>query len=123
MCRPTVSKNLVRNFAEKISEALKIPISHSLLKIKPTKEQKIFENSYLKKENVRNAFSCSNPDEINGKKIILFDDIFDSGATIKETGKFLTDLGAVKIAPLVIAKTVGGDLDEQRSSILDNAGA
>jgi len=48
--------------------------------------------------------------EIHGKNILLIDDIYDSGATIKEIGKYLTQLGAVKIAPVVIAKTVGGDL-------------
>ena len=37
------------------------------------------------------------------------DDIFDSGATIKEIGRYLTKLGAFQIAPLTIAKTVGGD--------------
>jgi ATP-dependent DNA helicase RecQ len=47
---------------------------------------------------------------ISGKKILLMDDIFDSGATVKEIGKYLTSLGAEKIAPLVIAKTVGGDV-------------
>jgi ATP-dependent DNA helicase RecQ len=61
-------------------------------------------------KNVSGAFSYAHPDEIIGKKIILFDDICDSYATIKETGKLLTSLGAAKIAPLVIAKTVGGDL-------------
>ncbi len=50
------------------------------------------------------------PDEIKGKTVLLIDDIFDSGATIKEIGRYLTNLGVSKIAPLVIAKTVGGDL-------------
>ena len=45
-----------------------------------------------------------------GKNILLMDDIFDSGATIKEIGRYLTGLGAEKIAPLVIARTVGGDI-------------
>lgn len=107
---PTKSGNLVKNFAEKLSQVLKIPISHGLQKIRETKEQKIFESSYLKQENVSNAFSYSNQDEIIGKNIILFDDICDSNATIKEIGKFLTSLGVEKIAPIVIAKTVGGDL-------------
>jgi len=107
---PTKSGNLVKNFAEKLSQVLNIPISHKLQKVRETKEQKVFENSYLKQENVSNAFSYHNPKEISGKKIILFDDICDSYATIKEIGKFLTNLGAVKIAPIVIAKTVGGDL-------------
>ena len=42
--------------------------------------------------------------------ILLVDDIFDSGATLKEIGKYLTKLGGIKIAAIVIAKTVGGDL-------------
>ena len=50
------------------------------------------------------------PEEVIGKTILLIDDIFDSGATIKEIGKYLSNLEALKIAPLVIARTVGGDI-------------
>ena len=38
---------------------------------------------------------------------MLIDDIFDSGATVKEVGKLLTNFGAIKIAPIIIARTVG----------------
>ena len=55
-------------------------------------------------------YSYSESNEIQGKSIILFDDIFDSGATIKEIGNVLTKFGVAKIAPLVIARTVGGDI-------------
>jgi ATP-dependent DNA helicase RecQ len=106
----TVSGDLVRNFANKIAQVLKFPISHNLTKDRATKQQKVFENSYLKADNVRGAFSYTIPTEIFGKSILLIDDIFDSGATIKEIGRYLTGLGAAKIAPLVIARTVGGDL-------------
>jgi ATP-dependent DNA helicase RecQ len=106
---PTSSGDLVKNFAVKISQNLKIPISHNLIKTRQTKEQKVFENSILKKENVSDAFTFKTPDDIKGKSILLIDDIFDSGATIKEIGKLLTKLGAIKIVPIVIAKTVGGD--------------
>lgn len=107
---PTESGDLVKNFAEKLSRVLKIPISHNLVKTEETKPQKVFQNSYLKKDNVSGKFDFQNPDEIAGKSVILFDDIFDSGATIKEIGSLLTKYGADKIAPLVIARTVGGDI-------------
>lgn len=107
---PTTSGDLVKNFATKLSQVLKFPIIHDLVKTKATKEQKIFENSYLKADNVRGAFSFINPDLLIGKSILLVDDIFDSGATIKELGKLFTTFGAIKIVPIVIAKTVGGDL-------------
>ena len=106
---PTVSGDLVKNFAVKLAKVLEFPISHGLKKIKETKPQKIFENGYLKTDNVAGAFTFVTPDELNGKTVLLVDDIFDSGATVKEIGKLLTKFGVRKIAPLVIAKTIAGD--------------
>jgi ATP-dependent DNA helicase RecQ len=107
---PTSSGDLVKNFAIKLSQVLKIPVTHELVKIKQTKEQKIFENNYLKTDNVKGVFTFQNPDILRGKAILLVDDIFDSGATLKELGKLFTNFGVIKIAPIVIARTVGGDL-------------
>lgn len=107
---PTESGDLVKNFAEKLSQALKVPISHKLIKTETTQPQKIFKNRILKKENVNNRFNYTEPSEIEGKSVILFDDIFDSGTTIKEIGKLLTKFNVIKIAPLVIAKTTGEDI-------------
>jgi ATP-dependent DNA helicase RecQ len=107
---PTESGDLVKNFAEKLASVLNIPISHKLKKNAVTKPQKVFQNGYLKKDNVRRAFEYGSPLEIRGKSILLFDDIFDSGSTMKEIGTLLTNYGVSIIAPLVIAKTVGGDI-------------
>lgn len=107
---PTSSGDLVKNFAVKVSQVLKFPISHNLVKARQTKEQKIFENGYLKTDNVSGAFTFTTPNDIKGKSILLVDDIFDSGATLKEIGRLLTNFGVVKIAPIVIARTVGGDM-------------
>lgn len=105
----TVSGDLVKNFATKVASVLKFPISHQLIKLRTTEQQKIFENMLLKRENVKDAFTFLEPELIKDKDILLVDDIFDSGATIKELGRYLTSLGAKKIAPIVIAKTIGGD--------------
>ncbi len=107
---PTSSGDLVKNFAVKVAQVLKFPISHTLQKSRQTKEQKVFENGFLKTDNVSGAFTFATPNDIKGKSVLLVDDIFDSGATVKEIGKLLTNFGAIKIAPIVIARTVGGDL-------------
>ncbi|MBF0302201.1 MAG: RecQ family ATP-dependent DNA helicase [Desulfamplus sp.] len=107
---PTESGNLVKNFAGKIAQALNLPISDNLRKIRTTLPQKSFETNLLKGDNVAGAFEYEPSRDIQDKSILLVDDIFDSGATIKEIGKYLSKLGAVKVAPLVIAKTVGGDI-------------
>jgi ATP-dependent DNA helicase RecQ len=107
---PTSSGDLVKNFAVKVAQVLKFPISHNLQKSRQTKEQKVFENGFLKTDNVSGAFTFATPSDIKGKSVLLVDDIFDSGATVKEVGKLLTNFGAIKIAPIIIARTVGGDL-------------
>lgn len=107
---PTKSGDLLKNFTKKIAETLKIKISYNLKKTRETQPQKVFQSGITKTDNVKNAFMYEPQDEIQGKTILLIDDIFDSGATIKEIGKYLTKFGAEKIVPVVIAKTVGGNL-------------
>ena len=106
---PTKSGDLVKNFAVKFAKVIKIPISHDLRKIRTTEEQKVFQNNYSKHDNVAGAFDIDDFC-VRNKSVILIDDIYDSGATIKEIGKMLTEKGARCILPLVIAKTVGGTL-------------
>lgn len=106
---PTKSGNLVRNFAIKFAEVIKVRISHDLKKTRETSEQKVFQNIYGKKDNVKDAFDISET-VVKGKTILLIDDIYDSGATIKEIGGILTQRGAKWIVPIVIAKTIGGTL-------------
>lgn len=106
---PTCSGDLVRNFAVKFANTIKVPVSHELKKTKITAEQKIFQNSYSKQDNVKGAFAID-IDIVNGKTILVIDDIYDSGATLKEIGRMLTECGAKWIVPIVIAKTVGGTI-------------
>ena len=106
---PTHSGDLVRNFAIKFANAIKVPISHNLIKTRETEEQKVFQNSYSKRDNVKDAFTIDS-ESVKGKTILLIDDIYDSGATLKEIGRTLTEKGAEWIVPIVIAKTVGGTL-------------
>ena len=106
---PTKSGDLVKNFATKFARVINVPISHDLIKVRITQEQKMFQNSYSKQENVAGAFDVDE-DIVKGKTIVLLDDIYDSGATLKEVGKLFTQKGAKCIVPIVIAKTVGGTL-------------
>lgn len=107
---PTESGDLVKNFTEKIAKSLNFRFSTTLKKNRITQSQKIFQTGLLKIDNLKDAFIIDDANEIKGKSVLLIDDIYDSGATIKEIGKYLSKLGATKVAPLVIAKTVGGDL-------------
>lgn len=106
---PTKSGDLVKNFATKFARVIRVPLSHDLRKIRATQEQKIYQNAYSKQDNIKDAFDVDE-NVVRGKVIVLLDDIYDSGATLREAGKLLTQKEAKCIVPIVIAKTVGGTL-------------
>ncbi len=106
---PTKSGDLVKNFAVKFAQVIGVPISHDLVKVRVTDEQKVFQNKFCKRDNVAGAFDVDEQ-VVRGKAILLLDDIYDSGATLNEVGNLLTRKGARYIVPIVIAKTIGGTL-------------
>lgn len=106
---PTKSGMLVENFASKLAIKLNAQITHNIIKVRKTEEQKIFQNIKLKKENVKNAFGLADSTLFVNKNILLVDDIYDSGATIKTICELIPSFFLNNITPLVIAKTVGGE--------------
>lgn len=104
----TESDDLLERFAVTIASILDIPLGPEIGKRKRTKPQRQLANGFLKKENVANAFYLDSPLEAKGKKILLIDDVYETGATVKEIGSMLSKYGATLIAPLVIAKKMGG---------------
>jgi ATP-dependent DNA helicase RecQ len=103
---PTISGDLVKHFAEEIARMLGFELSHGLKKSRETHPQKVFESAIGKRDNIRDAFRID--EDVEGKNILLVDDIFDSGCTIREIAAILQRHGAELVAPLVIAKTIGG---------------
>lgn len=105
---PTKSGDLVRDFALRFSRSLGLRLSDGLRKARVTGEQKFFQNKDGKKDNVVGAFELS--EDVRGKRVVVVDDIYDSGETLRELGRLLTSAGADYVVPVVIAKTVGGTL-------------
>lgn len=58
-----------------------------------------------KKENVELTFALHDPLLIQDKKILLLDDLYDSGVTINQISQILRRAGTDKIFVLVLAKT------------------
>lgn len=53
---------------------------------------------------VKNAFEVTRPNLINGKKILLIDDVFTSGATASACAKVLKKVGADEVYVLTLAR-------------------
>lgn len=92
--------------AEKVSFGTGIRWEMDLIKrTRITKLQKRILDKETKKENVISTFRLDNPLRIFGKKILLLDDLYDSGATMNQISQILRQAQADKIFVLVLAKT------------------
>ncbi|MFH1897303.1 MAG: ComF family protein [Candidatus Desantisbacteria bacterium] len=89
-----------------MGEKLNIPISQNNLKrIKAT----ITQASLKRKErikNIHNAFFIQQPEKFSGKRILLIDDVFTTGATSNECSRILKKAGVSDIFVLTIARGV-----------------
>ena len=107
---PTVSGDLVENFANRISVNLNIPIKKDLTKLfQPEIPLKQVQSKLKKRELLKGIFNLENKELYQDKSILLVDDIIDSGITIDEAAKMLLKNGVSKVSVLTIAKTNVGD--------------
>ena len=74
-----------------------------LIKTKDTKPQSRTENRNERLENIKNSFGIKNPEKIQGKNILLFDDVLTTGATLNEAKKVLMKAGAKKVITMTLA--------------------
>jgi hypothetical protein len=74
-----------------------------LARTKLSQPQKGILDRKLKKLNVLNTYKMTKPTKIEGQKILLFDDVLDSGITINEISAILREEKAQEICVLVLA--------------------
>ena len=76
----------------------------NLERVKNTASQANQPDWGARERNVENDFFVNNPEQFLNKNVILIDDIFTSGTTLKEAARVLKLSGANKITALVIAR-------------------
>jgi len=94
------SELLARYFCEKTGLTLN---SSALLRIRFTVPQVMLPPEHRRK-NVHGAFSLSPGAEVKGKKVLLIDDIYTTGSTLKECAWVLRRGGAAAVSVLTLAR-------------------
>lgn len=93
--------------AKYLARHIGVPLSlDCLVKIRDTMPQ-VGLNAKERKKNIRKAFEISNKKLIRGKNIVLVDDVFTTGTTVRECSKILKKSGAKDIYVLTLAHSRG----------------
>ena len=92
--------------AREISKRFSLPLDFLTLKRQIYTEPQINLGKKKRELNVRGVFSVTHPHKIQGQKIILVDDVYTSGSTVKECARILMKNKAEKVAVLTLARAV-----------------
>ncbi|ADK31057.1 ComF family protein [Brachyspira pilosicoli] len=95
------NNNVMSFFANTISKTLNIKKSDDILLNKNIKEQKVLETLKEREENIKNAFTVKNINNLKNKKLLIIDDVYASGSTLKELIKLLKENNITNIEVIV----------------------
>jgi hypothetical protein len=97
----------VTAFCTTLAGKINLPLAPLVVKTRQTKPQKELKTLAQKRSNVAGAFASKG--DINGKRILVVDDLFDSGATLEEITRLLLKHGAAYVNVLTLTRTIHSD--------------
>jgi ComF family protein len=96
-----------RGFNQSLLLAQAFPEAHLerelLTRVRPTPPQTGLTPKE-RRENVKGAFAVPRPELVKGKCVLLIDDVFTTGATVRECAKALRKAGARRVDVLTVAR-------------------
>jgi len=96
--------NQAERLATFLSAAAGIPMDTTLLKRIAWTQTQTKLSRDKRAENMRNAFTMRKNRKLNGERILLFDDVFTTGATTNACAEVLLDAGAGEIGVWTVAR-------------------
>jgi len=90
--------------ANRIARRLDLPLSYEhLLRVRETRPQTELDRTE-RAANVRRAFAVRRPAFLEGRRVLLVDDVFTTGATVNECAKSLRRAGVASVWVLTLAR-------------------
>jgi len=94
-------------YCQALAQAVGKAVKNCLVKTRPTRPQKEMSTLAQKRANVAGAFTVQG--EVTGERILLVDDLYDSGATLEEITRLLLRHGARQVNVLTWTRTIHVD--------------
>jgi len=83
------------------------PLSRNNLQRIRWTEPQVNLGAHERAVNVKGAFAVDSVKELSGKRILLVDDVYTTGSTVKECCRVLLKAGAAEVAVLTVARGTG----------------
>ena len=98
---------LIARAASKLNPAGgRFQLSPALLERRRETKSQIGLSRHQRRENIRGAFVVAKPGEVNGREVVVVDDVFTTGTTVSECARILRRAGATKVYVATVARTL-----------------
>lgn len=95
--------NQAELIAERLSQKMHKPLVRPALRVRNTESQTQLHSRQERLQNLRNAFKLIDPKSIEGKRVLVIDDVTTSGATLQSLARTLRRAKPAKLSALVVA--------------------
>jgi ComF family protein len=97
---------LIARAALKLKSAAHLRLSAAVLERQRETKSQIGLSRHQRRENIRGAFVVAKPAEIDGREVLVVDDVFTTGTTVSECARVLGRAGASKVYVATVARTL-----------------
>jgi ComF family protein len=91
---------------EVFAQRWSLPLQRNNLQRSRWTEPQVNLTAAARAENVRGAFTLADPAIVAGKRVLLVDDVYTTGSTVKECSRVLRNSGAGEVAVLTVARAL-----------------
>lgn len=98
--------NQAELLAVHLSGPLRIPVAANVVRRVRATSTQAAQTAAERAANLAGAFACINPAAVRGKSVLLIDDVFTTGSTLRECAKTLLDAGAKEVAAFCLCRTL-----------------
>ena len=95
--------NQAKVIAARISKKARLDLAQPLIRVRNTEQQTAQTSQNARHANVRDAFALRNPKAIEGKHVLVVDDVLTTGATLQAVGRTLLAAKPASLCAIVLA--------------------
>tara|TARA_B100000508_G_scaffold141074_1_gene145952 strand:+ start:9524 stop:10204 length:681 start_codon:yes stop_codon:yes gene_type:complete len=92
--------------AKGLSEQLRVDVLNHSVKRKHANTSQTNKGHYERHKNVENIFEVCNPKELNGRNILLIDDVITTGSTIAACARAINKISSAKVYVSTLAAVI-----------------